>query len=89
VMRRRAFLARTVGLNGDQLQSSLAGKTLHIDLYQSMFAFSWQPIRLIRRMSYDPMVGAADCHTGRYSRLPCSACALSLFRWRLKDKRDI
>ena len=38
-------------------------------------------------MSYDPMVGAADCHAGRYSRLPSSACALSLFRWRLKDKR--
>ena len=33
------------------------------------------------------MVCAADCHTGRYSRLLCRACALSTFRRCLKSKR--
>jgi hypothetical protein len=40
-------------------------------------------------MNYEPMVCAADRYTSRYSRLPSSALALSLFRRRLKDRCEL
>lgn len=40
---------------------------------------------ICKEAGYDPMVCAADCHTGRYSRLDRCTCVLSTFRRWLKS----